>query len=100
MKYLKTFNKFNIISESVDNINTNLYGYPSLEDVKSADYESILKWYRFLPSPGAKIPDSLSNEEFKEISDKQVEVMNLICDRYKEGGGFNSNTSKKIGWGN
>jgi hypothetical protein len=78
MKHLKWFNE-------------NASSYPSLEEVESAvdingdtDHEQICRWYRFLKSP--------ENPE-------QEEVMNLICKKYKEGGGFNSSLSKKIGFG-
>ena len=91
MKHLQKFNIF-LIKEN------NSYGYPSLEEVESADHEQICRWYRHLPSPGGKIPDSLSSEEFQAAIDKQVEIMNLICKKYKDGGGFNSTLSKKIGW--
>lgn len=84
------------VKESIEVVN--LYGYPSLEEVEAADHESICRWYRHLPSPGSKIPDSLPNDKFKEAIDKQAAVMNLICDKYKEGGGFNSSLSKKIGF--
>jgi len=90
MKHLKRFNE--ILKEG------NTYGYPSLEEVESADHEQICRWYRFLPSPGSKLSDSLPNEEFSKIIDEQSEIMNLICKKYKEGGGFNSALSKKIGW--
>lgn len=76
----------------------NMYGYPTLEEVEEADHEQICRWYRHLPSPGSKIPDSLPNDEFKSIIDKQAEVMNLICSKFKSGGGFNPDLSKKIGW--
>ena len=73
-----------------------IYGYPSLDEVEAADHEQICKWYRHLPSPGDKVPHTLSN--YRELVDEQVTIMNLICDKYKSGGGFNSSLSKKIGW--
>lgn len=88
MNVIKKYNQF--INEG--------YGYPSLEEVESASHEKICGWYRHLPSPGSKIPDSLSNDEFREESDKQVEIMNLICRKYKDGGGFNPELSKRVGW--
>jgi len=57
--------------------------YPTLEEVEEADHEQICRWCRFLPSPGM---------------DNQEEIMNLICKRWKESGGFTPELSKKIGW--
>ena len=61
-------------------------GYPTLEEVESASPNQIMSWYRFLPSPSGS---------------EQVEVMDRICDIWKElktKGDINSNTSKSVGW--
>lgn len=93
MKHIKKFN------ESVEE-KVNMYGYPTLTDVETANYHQILSWWRHLPSPGKNIPNSLSNEEFKIAIDRQAEVMNLIADRFKAGEGFTPSSSKSIGWKN
>lgn len=59
--------------------------YPTLKEVESANRYTICGWYRFLPSP---------NSEAKE----QVNIMDRICDRFKELGGFTPEISKQMGW--
>lgn len=59
--------------------------YPTIEQVQAANQEQLCWWYRFLPSPSVQL--------------HQVEVMNLIVDRHREGGGFTPEISKRIGWG-
>ncbi len=61
--------------------------YPTIERVRTADVESVLRWNRFLPSP--RTPD-------------QVKVINVIVTRLgalKEANpGEYVSTSKRIGW--
>lgn len=75
MKYLKRFN------ESTS-------GYPTISQVEDATPDQIMRWQRFLPSPS---------------NDTEVEIINLIFSKYKElkqKGDIDSNTSKRVGWGN
>lgn len=72
--------------------------YPTIEEVKKATYYQICNWYRHLKSPGSDLSNSLSNEEFSKRISEQTEVMNLICEKYKDGGGFTPELSKSIGW--
>lgn len=75
MKYLKKFN------ESTSE-------YPTVDQLEDATPDQILRWHRFLPSPS---------------SESQVEVINKIFSKYKElsqKGDIDSNTSKRVGWGN
>jgi len=58
--------------------------YPTMEEVEAADRQTICRWYRFLPSPGLN----------------QKAIMNRICERFKDMGGFNAEISKSLGWGN
>lgn len=60
-----------------------IHNYPQIEQVKEASRYEICKWYRHLRSP--------------ENQQEEV-VMNLICERYKELGGFTPELSKQIGW--
>lgn len=85
MSYIKRFNE-------------EYSSYPTMDEVESASHEQICSWYRHLPSPGKNLSDSLPNDEFKRRIDQEAEVMNAICAKYKEGGGFNPSLSKKIGW--
>ena len=57
--------------------------YPTLKEVESASRYTICGWYRFLPSP---------------TNDEQVKIMNRICERFKELGGFTPEISKSMGW--
>lgn len=56
--------------------------YPTTEEVNQADRYQICKWYRFLPSP---------------VNDEQLAILNLVCYRFKEVGGFTPEISKSIG---
>jgi hypothetical protein len=53
-----------------------------MEQVEAADRYRICEWYRFL--------------EVK--NDEQITIMNRICERLKELGGFTPEISKSLGW--
>ena len=72
--------------------------YPTLDEVNAADQEQLCRWYRFLPSPGAHLRHKMPEKEFNQALDDQLVIINRICDRVKEGGGFTPELSKKIGW--
>ncbi len=67
--------------------------YPTMEEVEAADQTQLCRWYRFLPSPG---PVVVGQEN--AASNREVEILNRIIDRHKEGGGFTPEISKAIGW--
>lgn len=69
---------------------------PTMDQVNAADHMQICRWYRFLPSPGSNAMDS---PDFREIMEKEVKVMDRICERLKEFGGFTPAISKAIGLG-
>lgn len=71
--------------------------YPTIEQVKQAELYTICYWYRFLPYP-AKSADGKNREEFNRILAEEVDVMNLVCRRYKELGGITPEISKQLGW--
>jgi len=75
MKHLQTYKNYKINESKND--------YPTLKEVENASYREICGWYRFLPSP--------SNKE-------EEEILNLICQKFKDGDGFTSDLSKSIGW--
>lgn len=58
--------------------------YPTEDEVEAADRFTICRWYRFLRSP-----------------DKPGEkaIMNRICERFRDLGGFTTEISKTLGWG-
>lgn len=64
-------------------LNKSYKSYPNMAQVELADRFLICKWYRHLPSP--------SNPD-------QEKVMNRICEKYKELGGFTPDISKQVGW--
>jgi hypothetical protein len=76
-----------------ESFHLNESSYPTLDQVENADHEQICSWYRHLPSPGDGI--DFDSDNYKEEIEKQVEIMKVICDKYKNGGGFNSTLSKK-----
>ncbi len=69
---------------------------PTMDEVNSADHTQICRWYRFLPSPGS---NALDRPNFREIMEKEARVMDRICERLKEFGGFTPEISKAIGLG-
>ena len=79
--------------------------YPTIEQVNEANYETICRWYRFLPSPGSEyIPRSNKSprsdyEKFDEMLAIEAKIMDRIAERLKEFGGFTPEISKRIGWG-
>ena len=69
--------------------------YPTIEEVEQADHEQICRWHRFLPRPGDNAVDDVN---FREILDTQYGIMDLIEQKFKDGGGFTEELSIKIGW--
>jgi hypothetical protein len=69
--------------------------YPTLEQVNQATHYRICFWYRFLPSPGSSATNR-SREEFEKLMAEEVIVMNAICDKLKEFGGFTPQISKML----
>ena len=57
--------------------------YPTKEEARKANRIQICRWYRYLPSA-------------KNLEEQ--EVMNVICEKYKDMGGFNTAISKAVGW--
>lgn len=57
--------------------------FPTIEAVKAADRYTICLWYRRLPVPETK---------------EELEVTDLVLERFLELGGFTREISKSIGW--
>lgn len=68
-----------------------------MEEVEAADKLQLGKWWRFLPSPGTEAID-LSHEQFEELCQHEMKINQRIMDRFKEVGGWESATSKAVGW--
>lgn len=57
--------------------------WPTLDEVYAASREQLGRWYRFLPGPQ---------------DDAQGGIIQLICRRFQELGGWSPDLSKRIGW--
>jgi hypothetical protein len=69
--------------------------FPTLDEVKAAGRYKLGYWFRFLPSPGMAWVDT---ETFETNLKREKAIMYLICDRFEEFGGMDSNLSKELGW--
>ena len=69
---------------------------PTMDEVNAADHMQICRWYRFLPSPGSLAIDM---PDFREVMEKESKIMDRICERLEEFGGFTHAISKAIGLG-
>lgn len=65
--------------------------YPTMNEVETASHVQLGRWWRFLRSP------RMSDLFYKE-SEKEREILNRICDRFQELGGFTEEVSKEVGW--
>lgn len=68
--------------------------YPTIEQVNTADRRQICSWVRFLPSPGA---GAVGKSNFDEVLNREAPIMDRICERLKELGGFTPAISKELG---
>ena len=80
--------------------------YPTIDEVEAADQETLCRWQRFLPSPGAAcIPSgkrrmtTAQSLAFNAALEREAKVMDRIVERVKAGGGFTLEISKLLGWG-
>ena len=69
--------------------------YPTIEDVGAADRIQLCRWHRFLPSPGAA---AIGKPDHSDIMMAEGRIMDSICERHAELGGFTPEISKLIGW--
>lgn len=68
--------------------------YPNIKEVEAADRNQICKWYRFLKSPGQS---AIGKTDFNEVMKREGQVMDRICERFTELGGFTPEISKTLG---
>jgi hypothetical protein len=66
----------------VANKGVRVKGFPTIEQVETADKEQLARWYRFLPSG-----ETAANQK----------IMRRIAERFEKLGGMNAELSKKIG---
>lgn len=69
--------------------------YPSMEQVNAASHYQICAWWRFLNGPGLI---ALGRDDFEQVLDREVKIMERIGARLKEYGGFTPEISKSLGW--
>lgn len=74
---------FAVKEEQTNNHPSSKTTYPTLKEVESADQYQICAWHRFLPSP---------------ISDEQIKIIDRLCVRLADLGGFTPEISKGMGW--
>lgn len=58
---------------------------PTMEEVEKADKLQLAEWYRHIPIG--------RNEQ-------ELAVVNRVCERFNELGGWTPELSKQVGWGN
>jgi len=69
--------------------------YPTLEEIQAANRYQLCSWYRRLPNPGSS---AIGTDKFQEVLLRDRVLLDLICERLKEAGGFTRAISKAIGW--
>ena len=70
--------------------------YPTMDEVNAASHYQICSWSRFLPSPGMY---AIGRDDFQEIMEREAKIMERICERRADFGGFTPAISKSLGWG-
>lgn len=71
--------------------------YPSMQEVEAASHEQLGIWWRFLPSPGNDLVDSIDEHAFYTLCNKEAEIMIRIGERFKAMRMFTPGLSKSIG---
>ena len=68
--------------------------YPTRQQVEHATLYQLVRWGRYLPSPGENFIDQ---DNFEEMMEKEVPIMNRIIQRRDEIG-ITPEVSKAVGW--
>lgn len=71
--------------------------YPTLDEVNKASPYQLLKWHRFLPSPGCDWTERDSVVFYKKL-EEETAIMNEINEQLKQAGGITPALSKQVGW--
>lgn len=69
--------------------------YPTLEQVAEATHFRLAQWSRHLPGPGES---AIGKDNFEEIMQQEMEVLDAIRARFEACGGWNPALSKGVGW--
>lgn len=72
--------------------------YPKLDEVEKASPEQLLRWHRFLDSPGMSAIGKRSPLSFEDTMVAESHIINRIMQRLKEAGGITPEISKAVGW--
>lgn len=72
--------------------------YPIKEQVDNADRVQLLRWTRYLPSPGEAYLDGDKDVFYKKMKE-EADIMDHILQRQKDTGGITPEISKIVGWG-
>ena len=74
--------------------------YPTMEAVEAADTVALLRWLRYLPSPGTSGLGQVDNAQaFNQLMQEQSAILARITDRLSALGGITPEISKAVGWG-
>lgn len=69
--------------------------YPTKEEVEKASHMELGRWKRFLESPGMSATGTV---QFKRTLNIERAIMDRICVRFEQFGGWTPQLSKAIGW--
>lgn len=72
--------------------------YPTKEHVDNADRVQLLRWTRYLPSPGEDYLDGDKDVFYKKMKE-EADILDYILQRQKDTGGITPEISKIVGWG-
>lgn len=69
--------------------------YPTMQQVDSAGPDQLLRWTRFLPSPGVS---AVGREDMEQVRESEAAVLDRIIERQQSLGGITPASSKRVGW--
>ena len=69
--------------------------YPTYKEIDNASHHQLVKWHRFLPSPGQ---NHIGKDNFDELLQDEIDKMEFLRTRlYCVFGGVTTELSKQIG---
>lgn len=70
--------------------------YPTEQEVaNTTDKATLVKWWRFLPSPGTS---SIDKPDFMVTLERELNVLKQINEKLTHMGGITPEVSKQVGW--
>ena len=69
--------------------------YPTHEQITTASAEQLVRWWRFLPSPGMA---AIGQPDFEAVLENESMLVTLVGERLTALGGITPALSKKVGW--